>query len=300
MKEKVVSPAEYLVRTAIRVEVHAKNASGIGTGFFMKIPLDNQRFIPVIVSNRHLLAADNVQKYVLCFYEINEKSDRVGMRKIETTPFESPLSTHSDPNCDLAAINITSILNRNDGKIDFVPVDPKWIPNKWELLDAIEDLIMIGYPGDIYLKTDDPVVRRGISATPIGSKFEGGEKFLADIPVFSGSSGSPIFIFNPTGGFSRNEDGSWVVRFGAPRIHFVGIQSRGFFFDSKIVQKMFDEKNRLQEIEVQGLSSKTFMNVAIVERSSQIQSLLNDVKTKLLEPTVVFTGSFSSDLKNFL
>ena len=210
MKEKVVSPAEYLVRTAIRVEVHAKNASGIGTGFFMKIPLDNQRFIPVIVSNRHLLAADNVQKYVLCFYEINEKSDRVGMRKIETTPFESPLSTHSDPNCDLAAINITSILNRNDGKIDFVPVDPKWIPNKWELLDAIEDLIMIGYPGDIYLKTDDPVVRRGISATPIGSKFEGGEKFLADIPVFSGSSGSPIFIFNPTGGFSRNEDGSWA------------------------------------------------------------------------------------------
>jgi hypothetical protein len=41
-----------------------------------------------------------------------------------------------------------------------------------------------------------PVVRRGITATPAYLEFEGKKQFLVDAPIYHGSSGSPVFLFN--------------------------------------------------------------------------------------------------------
>ena len=63
--------------------------------------------------------------------------------------------------------------------------------------DVIEDIIFVGYPNGIYDTLNlTPLVRKGITATPIGLFFKGKPAFLVDSMVFTGSSGSPVFIYN--------------------------------------------------------------------------------------------------------
>ena len=62
-----------------------------------------------------------------------------------------------------------------------------------------------------------PVIRQGITATPIWNNFKGDKVFLIDAGVFPGSSGSPVFIYNR--GTYPTRDGIAV----GSRIKFVGI-----------------------------------------------------------------------------
>jgi len=47
-----------------------------------------------------------------------------------------------------------------------------------EECQSIEDIYMVGYPNGIWDKLNNtPIVRRGISATPLNQKFEGTNRF---------------------------------------------------------------------------------------------------------------------------
>jgi hypothetical protein len=66
---------------------------------------------------------------------------------------------------------------------------------------------MIGYPKGFWDRVNNlPVVRKGITATPIYIDYNGKKEFLLDIPIFSGSSGSPIVLFNE-GSYSTKKEG---------------------------------------------------------------------------------------------
>ena len=70
----------------------------------------------------------------------------------------------------------------------------------YDELDFIQEILMVGYPdGIIDLVTNNPVVRTGVTATPIRHKYNNQEIFLMDIPSFWGSSGSPILIATEAG-----------------------------------------------------------------------------------------------------
>ena len=67
-------------------------------------------------------------------------------------------------------------------------------PDSINNLDAVEEVLFIGYPDGLYDSVNlTPVVRRGITATPVQLDFEGQPAFLVDAAVFPGSSGSPVF-----------------------------------------------------------------------------------------------------------
>jgi hypothetical protein len=62
-------------------------------------------------------------------------------------------------------------------------------------LDAIEEVVFIGYPLGIYDAANLlPVARRGIIVSPISVDYEGMPVFLIDASVFPGSSGSPVYL----------------------------------------------------------------------------------------------------------
>jgi len=69
-----------------------------------------------------------------------------------------------------------------------------------EKLGAIEEVVFFGYPYNLQDKSKNlPIIRRGITATPVWSNFREdpkNETFLIDAGVFPGSNGSPVFIFN--------------------------------------------------------------------------------------------------------
>jgi hypothetical protein len=64
-----------------------------------------------------------------------------------------------------------------------------------------------------------PIIRQGITATPIWNQFNGENVFLIDAGVFPGSSGSPVFIYNH--GAYPTKDGIAIGN----RLLFIGVIS---------------------------------------------------------------------------
>jgi hypothetical protein len=74
-------------------------------------------------------------------------------------------------------------------------------------LDAIEQILFVGYPNAIFdTKNFTPVARHGATATPIQLDYRDEPAFLVDAAVFPGSSGSPVFLYDA--GTYRTRDGN--------------------------------------------------------------------------------------------
>lgn len=263
---RTLTLAERLVRSTVRIDCFANNQPVCGgTGFFVEPPAatPNARRL-ILVSNRHILCAPNVDSFRLFLRTYN------GVMT-QTEPiyfFKHSVISHPDDEVDLAAVDIAPYCFVNN-PLDYVPISMNMLPKNWGLLDAIEDVIMIGYP-DLKIGTDFfPIVRKGITATSLQHKYLGVERFLADIPVFCGSSGSPIFIYSQSSRFERHPDGSMTNTLGMPQALFVGIQSSGYRVPNEVTGK--DDKP------VDGMAAKTFMNLAIVEKSNQLPVLIEQV-----------------------
>ena len=85
-------------------------------------------------------------------------------------------------------------------------------------LSKMEDVTIVGYPDGIWDSYNNlPILRRGITATPICYDFENTPKFLIDAAIYGGSSGSPVFIFNQ-GSYSINN-----ALYAGSRMKLVGI-----------------------------------------------------------------------------
>ncbi len=122
-------------------------------------------------------------------------------------------------------------------EITYAPYRESDIPNDsiYNTLTAIEDVIMVGYPFGLRDNTNNlPIVRKGITATPSFLNYNSLKEFLCDLPVFPGSSGSPILVFNPNTYSTR--DGS---TFMAMRLLLLGINYATYTrdFQGKIIPK---------------------------------------------------------------
>ena len=63
-----------------------------------------------------------------------------------------------------------------------------------EQIDAIDDIVMVGYPNGIWDEYNNlPIIRKGITATHPQNRKE----FMIDAACFPGSSGSPVFLYKP-------------------------------------------------------------------------------------------------------
>jgi hypothetical protein len=68
----------------------------------------------------------------------------------------------------------------------------------------LDDVAMIGYPDGIWdVVNNQPIFRKGVFATRPNRLYNGKREFIIDMPVYGGSSGSPVLIAS---------DGPWVDR----------------------------------------------------------------------------------------
>lgn len=266
--------AEQLIRTTVKIKIRSSgDRVGFGTGFYFAAPVDDHHIIPLLVSNRHILDNQDLIEIGLTVSTIGENGQRNPPIEIRLPREYARVVSHPNPEVDLSALLISNILQEWES-IDFVPLTSDLIPKDWKLLDAIEELIMVGYPNGHSDKINNrPIVRRGITATSLQEDFNGQKVFLADIAVFGGSSGSPIFIYNPYGGFERHLDGSETFSLGRPRLHFVGIQSRGFLYNNSVFQAATNQPQQIP-----GVYAQTFMDLAVAEKSCQLFPLIEAVK----------------------
>ncbi len=181
---------------------------------------------------------------------------------------------HEDNNVDIAAMVITKRMVENVRKKN-MDLFYRSIPNSIILndddlkskVDAIEDVIFIGYPKGLYdRKNLMPIVRKGTTATPINIDFEGKPQFLIDGSVYPGSSGSPVFICN-IGNYSRKGGGMVIGN----RIIFLGILS---------AMKTYPEGIDFVEfpaVKIPGMYSSQLLNLGIVYKSKLINELIQKI-----------------------
>jgi hypothetical protein len=225
-----LSISELLINSSIRIECRGDTTinnkrvgfTSLGTGFYFEFKFDSIQ-VPVIVTNYHVI--ENSQTGILRFTEDNGNNTPAYGKIIADTIDNFGARWIKHPTQDLAILPLNPILNKiheNQNKDPFIVYyDESILPTK-TLLDevtSIEDVLMIGYPEGFWDSTNNlPVVRKGLTATPINLNYNQKPEFLLDVPIFAGSSGSPVVLYNQ-GSYSTKKGGIVV----GTRIFLLGI-----------------------------------------------------------------------------
>jgi len=269
-QESKLSTSELFINSTIRIEcsgdtIHEgvkKRFSSTGTGFYFQFRYDSV-FLPVIVTNYHVIRKTN--KCNLNFTE------SISNKPVYGSTFSEAFNiTENDwlkhPKVDLAIIPLKPILDyikttRNKTPF-YVVFTEDLLPNR-NILDsitAIEEVFMVGYPKGLWDKTNNlPIVRKGITATPAYLNYEGKKQFLLDIPNYSGSSGSPVVLFNQ--GVYATRTGNLTI---GNRLALLGINTQSWDYDAK---GEVDQPSINQKIEVK---TKLPINIGIVIKSEEL------------------------------
>lgn len=153
----------------------------------------------MIITNKHVVKGFEMGNIFVTVKDDNGNSIDSKHHKINiSTGFEESWFFHPDPNVDLCAMPLAEILYTLKAKgifPFFAPFDDSLIPSEEDLesLTALEDIVMIGYPNGVWDDVNNqPILRKGITATHPNKDYKGRKEFMGDIASFPGSSGSPI------------------------------------------------------------------------------------------------------------
>lgn len=225
------STAESLIYGATKLSTFkGQTPVATGTGFFYNVHVGPEGHANLVITNKHVF--ENADRMTITFH-VADATGQAPSGKVITWSFDlSPgqVVMHPDPDVDLCALNIATPLGemRQQGtRAFFIPSSKQHLPKTadWESFDAVEEVLMIGCPNGIYDQANNiPIVRRGITATSLLQFYNGRQEFLVDIACYSGSSGSPIWLYDDDG-YRDRKTGKWME--GAQRLFLVGVLYAG-------------------------------------------------------------------------
>jgi len=228
-----LSLKEQLFFSTTRIEAYSDNGSvGYGTGFFYNLLKENGDIIPLLITNYHVISG--MTNFTFYFTKKDDKEMPVFDHHIQvsTIPLNS-WKRHPDAAIDLCALPILPIIKKlySEGlKPYYRTMENKYIPSQeqWNAMDAIEKVLMIGYPDAIWDKRNNmPIARQGITASVPYLNFNGKDIFLIDAAVYNGSSGSPVYLLED--GVSCDKNGN--VKLGGTRFFFLGVVCQTFLHE---------------------------------------------------------------------
>lgn len=256
-----------LVKSVVRLQTD----KSLGTGFFFSFAVNEGRFVPAIVTNRHVLEGVSTLQVVFSAYGNHQRRihETYQIRNVKEA-----IIFHPDKNIDLAVVPIISLLEQFRNETGMAPeisyLDHSLLPQPEDIneMKTIEDVLVVGYPNGLWDKVNNqPLVRRGITASDYKVDFNGENKFIIDCSIFPGSSGSPVFMLID----GMWSDGSGTVELGRQKVFLLGINSAVFLHqaDGKIVEKDIQT--------VLGISTAVPNNLGIIIKSIEL-----DVFEKIL------------------
>ncbi len=213
------------------------NTKGSATGFLysVSIPSKGNVNVPFMVTNYHVVA--NAKR---CFIRlVKSKNNEPSSESIMIEIGIDQLSKMTNKDLDIAIVPVAPVISHLQGvgtPVFFRSIDPNLIPNTETLkaLGAIEEITFVGCPSGIFDNVNStPLIRRGITASPIWNDFGGKPVFVIDAGVYPGSSGSPVFIYN-RGSYATDKG----ITIGT-RVFFVGIICSAFVANPDDKNKSF-------------------------------------------------------------
>ena len=231
---KVETIAEQLLFATLRIVVPRSNGdASIGTGFIVSHRWAEDKKGSFLVTNKHVIQHTTQGRLAFTLVDASSKGSAPSLgssTSIDLAQSAWQWTGHPSSEIDIAALPLAPAVRHltQRGEAPFYKSIPtSMTPNQEDLdgLDAIEEILFVGYPSGIYDRTNNlPIMRQGITATPPTIDHEGKPIFLIDASVFPGSSGSPVLLY------SR---GPWPTKSGSvkagPRFLFLGILGSAFF-----------------------------------------------------------------------
>jgi len=232
------------------------------TAFIYNVPVPQKQneSVPLLVTNHHVV--EGATRALIELIE-QEGDGPARDRRVRAEVDQATISQWVDESLDIAAIPIGPLLNQLQSagrQVFFRSVTPKLVPSDaaWNDLAAMEEIVFIGYPRGLRdEKNANPLIRRGITSTPVWNDFQGEPAFLIDAGVFPGSSGSPVFIVNQ--GAYPTRDGLVV----GTRVLFLGV----------ITETMLDSTT----------SAEVYLGLGKVVTSRALKTFLEKTVRSLLE-----------------
>jgi V8-like Glu-specific endopeptidase len=203
-----LSITEQLSYSTMRIECkYNDGSSATGTGYYFRFKDDkvNNRFIPVIITNKHVI--DDSINGKLTFTKANDNGEPIDNEHFDISidNFEAFWRKHPDKDVDLCAMPFQPFISKAEEvslKPFYIGLETSLIPKEEQLkeLSAMEEIVMVGYPNGIWDQLNNkPIFRKGITATHRAVDYNGRKEFLIDAACFPGSSGSPVFLLNEGG-----------------------------------------------------------------------------------------------------
>ncbi len=232
-KEVPNNMIEELSYSTIRITcIKSNGKQSIGTGFVMsfKVDKDTHQFVPVLITNKHVVK-DSVKVSFVLTEEIDGKPS-TGRLPIELPIPESGWRMHPDPSVDLCAMPLGPLFNAlkaqgKYAKISWLPTEVIATADDYSDMSQLDNVVMIGYPDAIADEVNNqPVFRRGSMATNPSLDYNGKKEFLIDIAAYNGSSGSPVFVYIEGVWYNRKSGRAHIV--SQPFVKLIGVLYAGF------------------------------------------------------------------------
>lgn len=266
-----LSLTEKLVFSTVRIQVQTAKGGGVGTGFFYEFTIDNDKRVPVIITNKHVINGANEGAFLLTSANSDGNPNNNNHIPVTLNNFEKRWIPHPDTNIDLTLMPLAPLLNEASHK-GFKPfminISGNLIPTDEQLkeLTAVEDILMVGYPIGLWdEKNNYPLFRKGITSTHPTNDYNGRSEFVIDAACFPGSSGSPIFLANI--GNYVDKKGNTII---ATRFMFLGILYAGPQYSAEGEIKIVDIPTKKDTIAV----SEIPMNLGYVIKSKNLNGFL--------------------------
>ncbi len=277
---KPISQMEQIAYATVLIKTQDKLGSelNVGTGFLLQKNLEDNITIPLLITNKHVVASVSQigDIGILGFRLSNSKQEPSKIfTHIRIEKFSCHFIPHPNPEVDLCAINLDPWIaeySNNKTPIFVRCIPTSLIPSDEDLeaLDYMEEIFMVGYPRGLSDNVNGyPIFRKGTTASHPYIDFQGKREFLADITNVGGSSGSPVFLRKAN---FLDKENNTKLGFGV--FYFMGISFSTELVNAFVTNKQSGTIESTNEIQ-------TTMNLAHIIKSSELFQLLD-----LFQPVV--------------
>jgi|APSaa5957512622_1039677.scaffolds.fasta_scaffold64169_2 hypothetical protein len=272
MTFKPQTNSEKLMYCTIRLE---DSTGGSGTGFFFNFKI-NGKIVPTIITNKHVINY-NTNESVKFFLHTTKE---MGVPNKDSLEINFKTTWYFSKDKDLcfcfAGPIINSLKNSRNEEVFYCGLEKSiiWKNEDLEKLNMIEEVIMVGYPTGLWDKKNNlPLFRKGITSSHPAIDFNDKGIGVIDIACFPGSSGSPIFIQDIGGHFTKEG----TLNLGKERLILLGILFEGPLLNSKgeIIVEKIPTKNNISSI------TPIMINLGYYIKSSEILEFEKIIKEKI-------------------